>query len=124
MKPSQPATRKRFYKSATVGEREGGGFAVLLDGRQIKTRAGKPLAVPGRELAEAIAAEWNAQGETVVPASLPLTKLANTAIDAVAERKADVVDDSSNMPPPTLCATGPNIRPRWLRLRRRHGTRY
>ena len=85
----KPSTRKRFYKSATAAERGGGGgFAVLLDGRQVKTPAGKPLAVPGRALAEAIAAEWNAQGETIVPASLPLTKLANTAIDAVAERKA------------------------------------
>ena len=93
MKSSQPATRKRFYKSAAVGEREDGGYAVLLDGRQVKTPAGKPLAVPARGLAEAIAAEWNAQGENIVPASLPLTKLANTAIDAVAERKAEVVDD-------------------------------
>ena len=92
MKPSQPATRKRFYKSADVAEREGGAFAVLLDGRQVKT-PGKPLAVPARGLAEAIAAEWNAQGETIVPASLPLTKLANTAIDAVAERKGEVVED-------------------------------
>jgi chaperone required for assembly of F1-ATPase len=93
MKPSQSAIRKRFYKYATVEEREGGGFAVLLDGRQVKTPAGKPLAVPARALAEAIAAEWNAQGETIVPASLPLTKLANTAIDAVAERRGEVVDD-------------------------------
>ena len=93
MKPFQPANRKRFYKSATAAEREDGGFAVLLDGRQVKTPAGKPLAVPGRGLAEAIAAEWNAQGESIVPASLPLTRLANTAIDAVAERKAEVAAD-------------------------------
>ena len=124
MKPSQPANRKRFYKSATAAEREGGGLAVLLDGRQIKTPAGKPLAVPARGLAEAIAAEWNAQGETIVPATLPLTKLANTAIDAVAERSGKLRTISSNMPRPTLCATGPNIRPGWLRLRRRHGTRF
>ncbi|HEY0354359.1 MAG TPA: ATP12 family protein, partial [Enterovirga sp.] len=36
------------------------------------------------ELGEALAAEWNAQGETIDPASMPLTKLANTAIDGVA----------------------------------------
>ena len=124
MKPSQPATRKRFYKSADAAEREGGAFAVLLDGRQVKTPAGKPLAVPARGLAEAIAAEWNAQGETIVPASLPLTKLANTAIDAVAERKGEVVEDIINMPRPTLCAIAPNILPNWLRFRRRHGTRF
>ena len=93
MKPSLPAKRKRFYQSATVAEREDGGFSVVLDGRQIKTPAGKPLAVPAPGLAQAIAEEWNAQGETIVPASLPLTKLANTAIDAVAARKAEVADD-------------------------------
>jgi chaperone required for assembly of F1-ATPase len=93
MKPSQPASRKRFYKSASIAERDGGGFSVLLDGRQIKTPAGKALAVPKRGLAEAIAAEWNAQGESIVPASLPLTKLANTAIDGVSGRMGEVADD-------------------------------
>ncbi|MGO9484115.1 MAG: ATP12 family chaperone protein [Rhodomicrobium sp.] len=92
MKPSRPAA-KRFYKSANVAERDGGAFSVLLDGRQIKTPAGKPLEVPTRGLAQAIADEWNAQGETVVPASLPLTKLANTAIDTVPESKTGVADD-------------------------------
>lgn len=96
MKPPQAATRKRFYKSAAVAEREDGAFSVQLDGRQIKTPAGKPLAVPSRGLAQAIADEWNAQGETIVPASLPLTKLANTAIDAVSERKAEVAGDIVN----------------------------
>ncbi len=93
MKPSQPGSRKRFYKSASIAERDGGSFGVLLDGRQIKTPAGKALAAPGRGLAEAIAAEWNAQGETIAPASLPLTKLANTAIDGVSGRMGEVADD-------------------------------
>ena len=92
MKPTKPATRKRFYQSAAAVEREDGAFAVLLDGRQIKTPAGKPLCVPTLGLAQAIADEWNAQGEAIEPASLRLTKLANTAIDAVAERKAEVAD--------------------------------
>jgi chaperone required for assembly of F1-ATPase len=93
MKPPQPASRKRFYQSATVAEMGEGGYAVQLDGRKIKTPAGKPLAAPSRALAAAIAEEWNAQGETIVPASMPLTKLANTAIDAVGERKAEVAGD-------------------------------
>ena len=66
---------------------------MQLDGRTVKTPAGRPLIVPARALAEAIAQEWNAQGETIIPASLPLTRLANTAIDGVAARKADVADD-------------------------------
>jgi len=93
MKPPPPANRKRFYETATVADSGSGGYAVQLDGRQIKTPAGKPLVVPARVLAIAIAEEWNAQGETIAPAALPLTKLANTAIDAVTGGKPEVADD-------------------------------
>lgn len=92
MKPANPAHRKRFYEAATFAESEAG-FQILLDGRPIRTPAGQKLAVPSQALAAAIAAEWNAQGETIVPATLPMTKLANSAIDAVADKRADVVDD-------------------------------
>ncbi len=67
-------------------------FAVLLDGKPIKTPMRKTLAVPVRPLAEAIAEEWRAQGEKVVPQSMPLTKLANTAIDRVVERESEIID--------------------------------
>ncbi|MGB9027670.1 MAG: ATP12 family protein [Rhodomicrobium sp.] len=92
MKPAQPVNRKRFYKSATVAESGDGGYAVQLDGRPIETPAGKPLIVPTCALASAIAEEWDAQGETIALASLRLTKLANTAINAVAEKKPEVAD--------------------------------
>src|ERR1043165_4936645 len=78
----RPNLRKRFYEKATVsGDAP---FALLLDGRRVKTPAGATLAAPTPALAEAIAAEWNAQGERIDPASMPLTKLANTIIDGVA----------------------------------------
>jgi chaperone required for assembly of F1-ATPase len=93
MKPSQSDGSKRFYKAAAIEQQKAGGFAVTLDGRTVKTPAGRQLAVPTRALAEAIASEWNAQGETVLPVSLPLTKLANTAIDGVADRKSEVADE-------------------------------
>lgn len=70
---------KRFYKAATVRSGE-----VLLDERPVRTPARRPLAVPTAALAEAVAAEWNAQGEKVEPRSMPLTGLANAAIDQVA----------------------------------------
>jgi chaperone required for assembly of F1-ATPase len=73
---------KRFYKEAAVLP-EAGGLAVLLDGRPVKTPARHFLRVPTEELAEAIAAEWNAQGEDIDPRSMPLTGLANAAIDRV-----------------------------------------
>ena len=90
MKPSQPGARKRFYQSAAAAGREDGTFAIELDGRAVKTPAGKPLLLPARGLAAAIAEEWDAQGDTILPASLPLTKLANSAIDAVSGRVAEV----------------------------------
>ena len=74
----RPRLRKRFYRQATVGE----GGDVLLDGKQVFTPARRPLTAPSRALAEAIAAEWNAQGDTIDPARMPLTRLANAAIDA------------------------------------------
>ena len=74
---------RRFYKQANV-EAADGGFALLLDGRGVKTPARQALTVPTRALADAIAAEWEAQGETIDPRSMPLTGLANAAIDRVA----------------------------------------
>lgn len=78
--------RKRFYERATVGE----GGEVLLDGKQVFTPARKPLTAPSRGLAQAIAAEWNAQADTIDPAGMPVTRLANAAIDAVAAMGAEV----------------------------------
>jgi len=81
---------KRFFKMATAGETTGG-FTVLLDGKPIRTPAKAPLVVRSKTLAEAVAAEWQAQGETIKPAALPLTRLAGTAIDLVAQRREQVV---------------------------------
>jgi chaperone required for assembly of F1-ATPase len=74
---------RRFYKAASVAP-GAGGIDILLDGRPVKTPARAPLAVPTEKLAEAIAAEWQSQGEEVDPRSMPLTGLANAAIDRVA----------------------------------------
>ena len=74
---------KRFYKAAAVGA-VGEDFQILLDGREVKTPARSILAVPSERLAEAIVAEWDAQGEKIDPRSMPCTGLANGAIDRVA----------------------------------------
>ena len=71
---------KRFWKEAAVVA-AGDGFGVELDGRPLKTPARVPLAIPTRALAEAIAAEWAAAGETIDPRAMPVTGLANAAID-------------------------------------------
>ena len=74
---------KRFWKDVAV-EPGQEGWAVKLDGRPVKTPARAALAVPSEVLAEAIAEEWRAVGETIDPRAMPLTGLANAAIDRVA----------------------------------------
>jgi chaperone required for assembly of F1-ATPase len=86
---SRPALRARFFTDATVGE-GAGGFSILLDGRPVRTPARNPLAAPVRGLAEAIAAEWNAQEKVIDPATMPLTRLANSIIDGVVPAPAPV----------------------------------
>jgi chaperone required for assembly of F1-ATPase len=73
---------KRFWKDVTV-EREGDGWAIRLDSRPVKTPARAPLVVPTEALAEAIADEWRNVGETIDPRAMPLTGVANAAIDRV-----------------------------------------
>lgn len=74
---------KRFYKDALAGEHDGG-LAVLLDGRPVRTPEKSVLRPPTRALADAIAAEWAAQGEELKLHAMPLTQLASTALDRVA----------------------------------------
>jgi len=86
------ALPKRFYKDVAVSE-EGGRAGLALDGKPVRTPGKAPLAVPTRTLAEAIAEEWRAQGAHIDPRTMPLTKLANSAIDGVAGRAQAVIDD-------------------------------
>jgi chaperone required for assembly of F1-ATPase len=77
---------KRFYKEALARPGEGG-HQILLDERPVKTPARRPLAVPSERLGQAIAEEWRAQGQEIDARSMPLTGLANAAIDRVAPDK-------------------------------------
>ena len=82
----RPNLRTRFYQEASAGGHNDAGedgFAVLLDGRPVRSPARKLVAAPKRELAQAIAAEWQAQHKVVDPAAMPLTRLANSIIDGV-----------------------------------------
>ena len=83
--------RKRFYTSAGIAETEGG-FAVTLDGKPIRTPSGRRVVAPTSEIADAIAAEWNAQGETIDPLTMPLTRFANSVAE-VNDRVGAVADD-------------------------------
>jgi len=81
---------KRFWKDATVTE-VADGWQVLLDGRAVKTQAGSQQVVASRALADALAAEWAAQGEDIDPQSLPLRDLADLAIDVIAPDRTGAV---------------------------------
>lgn len=83
---------KRFYKEAAVIDAEGGGYGVALDGRPIRTPGGVPLTAPTRALAETIAAEWDAQEDEVRPLTMPMMRLAATAIDRIGSERAVIVD--------------------------------
>lgn len=73
---------KRFWKAADVAERDGG-WSVELDGKPIRTPGHNPLAAPTEALAQAIADEWNGVEGAIVPRLMPLTGIANAAIDRV-----------------------------------------
>ena len=88
----RPQLRRRFYEAVSIAEGEGG-FALLLDGRPVKTPARRTLMAPQRAWGEALAAEWEAQADVIDPARMPLTRLANTIIDGVTDASAVVAAD-------------------------------
>lgn len=92
---ARPQLRKRFYERAHAGEGEGG-FALLLDGKPVKTPLRRPLAAPSRVLTEKIAGEWNAQAGLIDPGRMPLTRLANAVIDAVTDAPRPVAAEVAN----------------------------
>ena len=83
---------KRFYKAVSLHEVETG-FAVLLDGRTVKTPARQSLVLPNRPIAEEVLGEWERQGERIDPGIMPVTRISNTVVDAVAPNPAPVLNE-------------------------------
>lgn len=84
--------RKRFYKEAGIAEAEDG-FAITLDGKPIRTPSGRQVVIPSRALADAVAAEWAVQVETIDPLTMPLTRIANSVVEGVVDRVELVSED-------------------------------
>ena len=82
---------KKFWSKASAVEVQGG-YTVQLDGRAVKTPAKAAFVVPTRAMADAIAEEWDAQGEQVDPLTMPVTRSANAAIDKVSQQFDEVAD--------------------------------
>jgi chaperone required for assembly of F1-ATPase len=126
---------KRFWKDVAVEPFEGA-YRVTLDGRPIRTQGGSPQVVPSEALAEALAAEWRAQGEEIDPRSFPLRDLADYAIDHVrADRAAVIADLLRYAETDTLCYRADPDEPLYRRQREvweplvtafeaRHGVRF
>ena len=93
IREGRPELPKRFYTDVTVDGGTGGGARVLLDGRQVRTPGKNVLDLPSATLAEAIAEEWRAQTTHIDPQTMPMTRLANSVIDAVALQLDAVRDE-------------------------------
>lgn len=83
---------KRFYEDAGYRSAETG-FAIILDGRSVRTPGRQLIEVPTRELASALADEWDAQAVHIDPTTMPLTRIVNSALDGVAPRMNEVAAD-------------------------------
>lgn len=84
---------RRFYKSAAAVAAEGGGFAVQLDGRPVRTPGKALLLLPTQDAAALVAAEFEVQAEVIDPVSMPVLRLVNTTIDGVAADPQAVLED-------------------------------
>ncbi len=85
---------RRFYAAVSV-EPEAQGFAVRLDGRTPRTPGGAAMVLPTRALAELIAGEWRAQGDAILYAAMPATRLCHTALDVVSQTRALSVEGAA-----------------------------
>ncbi len=83
--------KRRYWRAAAIELEDG--FGITLDDKPLATPMRRPVAVPSRALAEAIAAEWQAQGEEIRSQTMPLMQLADTALDRVADRREEVIDE-------------------------------
>ena len=102
---------KRFYKDVAVTPLDDGGLGIALDGRPVRTPGAALLTAPTAAVAEAIAAEWTAQGDEVKPLTMPVMRIAATAIDRIGrEREAVITQLAAYGESDMLCyrATGPS----------------
>lgn len=83
---------RRGYIDASVHE-QNGGWGILLDGKRLLTPGGRDILLPTQALADAVAAEWAAQGEVIHPASMPFTRLANVAVERTPMHRAALADE-------------------------------
>jgi len=84
---------KRFYKDVTVEELDDGAFTIRLDGKTLRTPAKHALSVPTKALAVLMRDEWDLQADVIDPATMPVSRHINTAIDGIASDPQAVFED-------------------------------
>jgi chaperone required for assembly of F1-ATPase len=107
---------RKFYKSVEVADSN----AILLDGKSIKTPMKHALVLPNRSLADAVAAEWVAQDKVIDPETMPLTKLANTALDRATAEREHVVKEIVEYAGSDLVCYWADRPPELVQLQRKH----
>jgi chaperone required for assembly of F1-ATPase len=90
--PLRPPLPKRFYKAVAVII-DAGQHVIQLDARNVRTPKKQLLALPTAALAQAVAEEWRAQVNVIDPATMPLTKIANTVIDGIIGQETATADE-------------------------------
>jgi chaperone required for assembly of F1-ATPase len=85
------APAKRFWKTTSMVKGDSG-WMVHLDQRPLKTPAGQPLVLTGEALTRHIHDEWDAQGDHIIPATMPMFRYAVTAVDRVTPQRDQVID--------------------------------
>lgn len=84
---------KRFYKQVSYKDANGA-YNIHLDERVLKTPGKKTFRVPSSALAAAVAAEWDAQTDNIIPAQMPLTRLLNVAIEQTPENRPNLLEEA------------------------------
>lgn len=87
---------KRFYKIATAGSKDDGGYAILLDGKPIRLPQGGALKAPNAALAGMVAAEWAAQTDEIDAETMPLTQIVSTAMRQDDSERAAIAETVLN----------------------------
>ena len=88
-----PDMAKRFYKDVSVSAKDDG-FVVQLDGRTLKTPGKKILVLPSERIAKVVAAEWEVQGDEIVPTTMPCTRLCNVAVERDGESRDELINEA------------------------------
>jgi chaperone required for assembly of F1-ATPase len=81
-KAAGASRRKRFYTRVGINA-DANGHAITLDDKTVRTPSRNLLTVPMRAISDVMAAEWDAQQEFIDPLSMPVTRLANSVLDAI-----------------------------------------